>query len=92
MESCRYRVAVRVGAENRWRNILDPRGFLRVRESMRKTMKGDLISFARQLKKKGNNKLQIVEEMEHLYEYNKLIYKGMASKSFVPISLKKANY
>tara|TARA_R100001082_G_scaffold12164_1_gene6507 strand:- start:16 stop:1662 length:1647 start_codon:yes stop_codon:yes gene_type:complete len=82
-------VAVKTSLENQWKQKLSPEGFLRWRSTMKKTMKDDLKSFARLLGKR-DNKLRIVDAMEDLYEYNKLITAGMQQKQFVPISLKKA--
>ena len=83
-------VAVKKSSVNKWKTLLSPQGFLTSRKTMVKTMRQDLSQFARVLGKKGSNKLKIVEAMEDLYEYNKLINNGIDTKEFVPISLKKA--
>ena len=56
------------------------------------TFKDDLTAFAERLQKQPGQlqKLDIVPAMQDLYEYNKMIFNGIKSKTFVPISLKKA--
>mgnify|MGYP001357861301 CR=1 FL=1 len=56
------------------------------------TFKDDLSAFAQKLQKQPGKleKLDIVPAMQDLYEYNKMIFRGIQSKTFVPISLKKA--
>lgn len=83
-------VAVRESSSAQWSKEIST--FMTSVKLSPSSLKDDLSSYARSLQKKGGNfeKLDIIPAMEDLYEYNKLIAKGLTSKQFVPISLKKS--
>ena len=91
-------VAVKVSKDRTWRTLLNKDGFLRwvarQKTGSKSTLRKDMKEFAKMRGKPANaaiDKLKIVDAMSNLYDYNKLIYRGMNDKTFVPISLKKAD-
>ena len=73
--------------------------------SLQGSMQTDLASYARSIaggkgpfsgfkrlpgQKKKLEKLEVIPALKDLYDYNKLLYKGIEDKEFVPISLKYA--
>ena len=91
-------IAVKDSKKRTWQTLLTQRGFLRWVEKQdtgsKSTLRKDMKEFSKMRGKDATtaiNKLKIVDSMSHLYDYNKLIYRGMKDKTFVPISLKKAD-
>lgn len=85
-------VAVSMSHLNTWTQEINEFG-ASARPHRGKALKEDLVDYARSLQKKdakGTQKLDIVSAMGDLYDYNKLIYRGIESHEFVPISLKKS--
>ena len=83
-------LAIKKGSENKWSGLVTERGFDNWAAKQSRALKQDLISFAQTLKGKDKNKLRIVESMQHLYLYNKLIGDGFQDGEFIPISLKQS--
>ena len=85
-------VAVSTSATNKWSQQINDFG-REDRPNRGQSLKQDLVSYAQSLQKsdpRGAQKLDIIPAMGDLYDYNKLIYKGIEDKEFVPISLKKS--
>lgn len=91
-------VAVKNTKKKTWETLLTESGFLRWVERQdtgsKSTLRKDMKEFSKMRGKTATtaiNKLKIVDSMSHLYDYNKLIYRGIKDLTFVPISLKKAD-
>lgn len=84
--------AVEESKIHKWKQ--DISRFIEIQEVKLKksSMHDDLIAFSKWLKDNGSeiDKLEIVDAMEDLYVYNKMLTTGMKDKEFVPISLKQA--
>ncbi len=83
-------IAIKKGTENKWKGLVTKRGFDQWAATQSRALRQDLVAFAKTLKGKDKNKLHIVESMQHLYLYNKLIGDGFEDGEFIPISLKQS--
>tara|TARA_B100000131_G_C18082941_1_gene598931 strand:- start:55 stop:1686 length:1632 start_codon:yes stop_codon:yes gene_type:complete len=83
-------IAIKKGFEGKWANLVTERGFDTWASTQTKALKQDLVAFAKTLKGKDRSKLRIVESMQHLYLYNKLIGDAFQDGEFIPISLKQS--
>ena len=83
-------IAIKKGSQSKWSKLVTEKGFDDWAATQSRALKQDLVSFAKTLKGKDKNKLHIVESMQHLYLYNKLIGDGFENGEFIPISLKQS--
>ena len=85
-------VAVQTAHKNKWTREINSFSSTN-RPNRGVAMKNDLVEYVQSLEKldpQNFKKLEIVPAMGDLYDYNKLIYEGIDSNEFVPISLKKS--
>ena len=85
-------VAVQTAHKNKWTKEINSFASNN-RPNRGVAMKNDLIDYVQKLEKqdpKNFKKLEIVPAMGDLYDYNKLIFEGIDSNQFVPISLKQS--
>ena len=82
-------VAVKVGKENAWNKKIND---FQSRSNPGASFQKDLTNYIKSIQKKGvgQSKLDIIPAMDDLYEYNKMIFKGIDDNEFIPISLKKS--
>ncbi len=83
-------VAVKKGDEKKWEGIIQNFVENTKKPNFDSTLSRDLEEFLlSQSDKKITAKVEIMQAMATLYEYNKVITKGIDSKEFIPISLKQ---
>ena len=83
-------IAIKKGSEGKWKKLVTERGFDSWAATQARALKQDLVSFAQTLKGKDKSKMHIVESMQQLYLYNKLIGDAFEDGEFIPISLKQS--